>query len=189
MPAPARAAKAVLRAFRHRAAGQGWYWRHPSDSRVARTPRRAEYAETHRQSDYPGPVRSAHETNPLARPGVGDQLRPERPRVAQVAPAPLRVGLIDIVAGLLAAAVGGADGFWLCLPAGLLAAAVAQPPVGGLVVCGAGVAGGAAAAAAVQRGVLPPFWLVLFVPAACMVVLLAPVAGCGASATRCSTQP
>jgi diguanylate cyclase (GGDEF)-like protein len=109
----------------------------------------------------------------MARPGVGDQLRPKRPPESRrVAPAPLRVGLIGVVAGLIAAAVGGADGFWLCLPAGLLAAAVAHTTRGGLWSAAPVWLVGAAAAAAVQRAVMPPLWLALFVPAACLLVTL-----------------
>ncbi len=74
--------------------------------------------------------------------------------------------------GLLAALVGGADGFWLCLPAGLLAAAVAHTSRGGLWSAVPVWLIGAAAAAAVQRGVMPPLWLAVLVPCACLSVTL-----------------
>ncbi len=90
----------------------------------------------------------------------------------RVAPAPLRVGLIALVAGSVAALVGDADGFWLSLPAVLLAAAVAPTGRGALWAALPVWLIGAAAAMAVAHGTMPPVWLAVLVPASCVAVLL-----------------
>jgi diguanylate cyclase (GGDEF)-like protein len=70
-----------------------------------------------------------------------------------------------------AGAVGGADGFWLCVPIVLLGAAVGSTQIGAF--CGAlpVLVTGVLVADAVHRGPLPPVWLMLVVPSACAVVL------------------
>lgn len=92
-------------------------------------------------------------------------------QVSKVAPAPVRVILITIVAGVLAGAVGGRDGFWLSLPCMLLAASVASTTVGAWWCAAPVLVVGAVAASLAHKGPLPPIWLVLLVPGACMVVL------------------
>lgn len=92
-------------------------------------------------------------------------------QVRKVAPVPVRVALITIFVGVLAGAVGGPDGFWLCVPAVLLAASVASTPVGAWW-CAVPVWVVAAVSVAVSgKGSLPPIWMVLVGPAACIVVL------------------
>ncbi len=90
----------------------------------------------------------------------------------RVAPAPFRVALIALVAGIVAALVGDADGFWLSLPAVLLAAAVARTGRGALSSAVPVWLIGAAAAMAVAHGAMPPVWLAVAVPASCVAVLL-----------------
>ncbi len=89
----------------------------------------------------------------------------------RVAPAPLRVALIAIVVGLVAALVGGPAGFWIGLPGVLLAASVGAGARSTLA-CAAPVLGADIAVAASAPGsMLPPLWLVLLVPASCVAIL------------------
>jgi len=83
----------------------------------------------------------------------------------------LRVAMITVVVGALAALVGGADGFWLCLPGVLLAASVPASAGGVFAAAAPVVAVGAFAASATHPGSLPPVWLVVLVPGACVFVL------------------
>jgi diguanylate cyclase (GGDEF)-like protein len=93
---------------------------------------------------------------------------PDRRRVA---PAPLRVLLIMAMVALVAALVGGSDGFWLAMPGVLLAGSVTSTS-GGAIACTAPVlAADAAAASLVSAGRLPALWLMLLVPAASLAVL------------------
>lgn len=92
-------------------------------------------------------------------------------RERQAAPVPVRVALITIIAGLLAGTVGGPDGFWLAVPAILLAASASSTRVGAWC-CAIPVWIVAAGSVAVSdKGSLPPIWMVLVGPAACIVVL------------------
>jgi diguanylate cyclase (GGDEF)-like protein len=70
-----------------------------------------------------------------------------------------------------AGVVGGADGFWLCVPIVLLGAAVGSTQVGAFWGALPVLVTGALVADAVHRGPLPPVWLMLVVPGACTVVL------------------
>src|SRR5579875_543445 len=89
----------------------------------------------------------------------------------RVAPAPLRVALVMAVTGLLAALAGGSDGFWLAMPGVLLAGSVASTPVGGIACAAPVLAVAAAAASLASKAALPPVWLALLVPGACLLVL------------------
>lgn len=92
-------------------------------------------------------------------------------RARKVAPVPVRVIVISIVAGALVWAVGGQNGFWLCIPAVLLAGSIAMPAMGAWW-CAAPVLVVAAVVSSVTHsGSLPPIWMVVVVPAACMLVL------------------
>lgn len=108
----------------------------------------------------------------MLRSRVDVDLRVKRARTRRgAAPVPLRVGLIAVLGGALAAVIGGAGGFWLGLPAALLAGSVAATPAG-VAACAASVMLVVAAAAAlVHGGTLPPLWLAVLVPAACLLVL------------------
>jgi len=93
------------------------------------------------------------------------------PSPRKVAPAPLRVALIAALVGVLAGVVGGPGGFWIGLPGVMLAASIGSTALG-TTLCAATVliadAGGAALASGSS---IPPLWLVLLVPAVCVVVL------------------
>ncbi len=110
----------------------------------------------------------------MLRPSVDAGLRSERLREGRsVAPAPLRVGLIALLAGGLAALVGSSDGFWLSLPAVLLAATVARTARGALSsALPVALIGAWAATTAVQQGAMPPIWLAVLVPALSLAVLV-----------------
>jgi diguanylate cyclase (GGDEF)-like protein len=108
----------------------------------------------------------------MVRAGVDDGVRGGRARRRRkVASAPVRIILMMAAAAVPAGVVGGRDGFWLCIPLVLLAAAVASTPVGAFCCALPVLAAGALAAAAVHRGPLPPVWLILVVPGACAAVL------------------
>lgn len=108
----------------------------------------------------------------MLRSGVDDGVRAGRPRERRrVAPAPLRIALITILAGLVAIVVGGSDGFWLCLPGVLLAASMGSS-LASAIWCGAPVLLAAAlGVSAAHKGSDPPFWLIVLVPGACLLVL------------------
>jgi diguanylate cyclase (GGDEF)-like protein len=88
-----------------------------------------------------------------------------------IAPAPVRVALIAIVVAGVAAVVGGSDGFWLSVPGVLLAASVASSFAGAVCWAALVLAVGAAVASSVGKGAIPPLWLVVAVPGACVGVL------------------
>ncbi len=88
----------------------------------------------------------------------------------RVAPAPVRVVLIAVVSGMVAALAGGSDGFWLAMPGVLLAGSIATTPAGAAVCAGPVLVG--AAAASLGTGSLPTLWLAVIVPAGCLAVLL-----------------
>jgi diguanylate cyclase (GGDEF)-like protein len=112
----------------------------------------------------------------LRKRGEADGRAKRRADHRRVAPAPLRVALIAAVSGIVAALVGGSNGFWLALPGVVLAGSIATTPAGA-VACAAPVLAVAAVAASLRTpGSLPPLWLVVVVPAACVAVLHA-VAG------------
>jgi diguanylate cyclase (GGDEF)-like protein len=90
---------------------------------------------------------------------------------SRVPPVPLRVGLITAIVGLLSALIGASDGFWLGLPGVLLAGSIEATPGGALACAAPVVAADAAAASLVPGGSLPPLWLIVLVPAGCLVVL------------------
>ncbi|HEX3803687.1 MAG TPA: GGDEF domain-containing protein [Solirubrobacteraceae bacterium] len=108
----------------------------------------------------------------MLRPGVDGAVRAQRPRNGRtVAPAPIRVGLITVVVGVLAALIGGSDGFWVCLPGVLLAASVASTAAGAICSGTPVLLAGVLAALAAHKGPVPPVWLVVLVPGACLLVL------------------
>lgn len=83
----------------------------------------------------------------------------------------MRVALLTIIFGALAVIVGGSEGFWLCIPGVLLAASVAASAVGAFC-CGTPVLlAGALAASAAHKGPVPPVWLLVLVPGACVLVV------------------
>jgi diguanylate cyclase len=99
-------------------------------------------------------------------------VRAERPTNGRrVAPAPVRVALITIIVGVVAAFVGGSDGFWLAVPGVLLASSVASTAAGAIFCATPVLLAGVLAASAVHKGSVPPVWLVVLVPAACLLVL------------------
>jgi diguanylate cyclase (GGDEF)-like protein len=83
----------------------------------------------------------------------------------------VRVILMTVIAGLLSALVGGSDGFWLCVPGVLLAASVARTGAGAVWCATPVLLASVLAASAVHRGAVPPVWLVVLVPGACLLVL------------------
>jgi diguanylate cyclase (GGDEF)-like protein len=89
----------------------------------------------------------------------------------KIAPAPVRVLLITIVAGVLAGVVGGSDGFWLSVPAVLLAGSIGSTAMRACLSAAPVLLVGAVAASVADKGSLPPIWMVLLVPGACMAVL------------------
>ncbi len=86
------------------------------------------------------------------------------------APAPVRVALLTLLAVLIARLMGGANGFWLALPAVLLAAERGAT-AGRAMVFGGVVLLATAAAAASTGEALPPLWLMLIVPGASAAML------------------
>ena len=99
-------------------------------------------------------------------------MRAKRPADRRrVAPVPLRVALIAAVSALVTALVGGSDGFWLAMPAVLLAGSIAATPAGTLACAGPVLTADAAAASLGRGGSLPALWLVVIVPAGCLMVL------------------
>lgn len=90
-----------------------------------------------------------------------------------VAPAPVRVLPIALVAAVLAAVVGGTSGFWVALPAALLACSI--PATGLGAICAAGLVMSAAAAADILSGggSVPPAWLAVAVAGGSTAVLRA----------------
>jgi diguanylate cyclase len=108
----------------------------------------------------------------MLRKRVEADVRAKRPADRRrVAPAPLRVALIAAVSGLVAVMVGASDGFWLAMPGVLLAGSIAATPAATVAYAGPVLAANAAAASLGQAGPLPPLWLVVVVPAACLMVL------------------
>ncbi|MDE3130527.1 MAG: GGDEF domain-containing protein [Acidobacteriota bacterium] len=107
----------------------------------------------------------------LRRSGDAD-VRAERPRGRRrIAPAPLRAALIAALVAALAGAVGGPHGFWLGLPGVLLAGSIGAS-AGGVVAYAAPALLADATGAALSPGSsIPPLWLVLIVPASCLLVL------------------
>lgn len=87
-----------------------------------------------------------------------------------IAPAPVRVLVIAVLVAIVAALVGGSDGFWLALPGVLLAGSVASSGAATIAVAAPVLIVDALAAGAVHRGPVPPFWLVVLVPALCLLV-------------------
>jgi diguanylate cyclase (GGDEF)-like protein len=90
----------------------------------------------------------------------------------RVAPASLRVALTMAIVGLVAALVGGSDGFWLGMPGVLLAGSVAATTAGTFAYAAPVLAADAVAASLSSRVPLPPLWLGLLVPASSLLVLL-----------------
>ena len=108
----------------------------------------------------------------MLRTRVEADVRVKRPADRRrVAPVPLRVALIAAVSALLAVVFGAGDGFWLAMPAVLLAGSMATTPVGTAACAGPVLAAGAAAASLGSSASLPPLWLMVTVPAACLIVL------------------
>lgn len=107
----------------------------------------------------------------MLRRGGDADVRAKRPRGRRIAPAPLRAGLIAGLVALLAGAVGGPHGFWLGLPGVLLAGSIGAT-AGSATACAAPVLLADAAAASLFPGSsIPPLWLVVIVPASCLLVL------------------
>lgn len=108
----------------------------------------------------------------MLRKRVDADVRAERPAGRRGAgPAPVRVALIAAVSAIVAAVVGGSDGFWLAVPGVLLAGSVATTAAGVVACAGPVLAADAAAASLGASGSLPAMWLVILVPAACLAVL------------------
>ncbi len=98
-------------------------------------------------------------------------------RDPNVAPAPARVAAIAVLVAIVAALVGGADGFWLALPGVLLAGSIASSGAATLGCALPVLIVDALAAGAVHKGATPPLWLVVLVPALCLLVQRRIVAG------------
>lgn len=107
----------------------------------------------------------------MLRNRVDADARARRSRNRPVAPAPLRVALIAALSGLLAVVVGGPSGFWLGLPAVLLAASIGSTFVATLACAVPVLIVDAVAASALAGSSIPALWLVVCVPAACIAVL------------------
>lgn len=98
-----------------------------------------------------------------------------RARVLALAPVLVRVALLAALAAGLVAAVGGEDGFWMCLPLLLLAASGADGAFAGNGAFGVAlrvlpVLIAALLAAGVEHGLGPPLWQALLVPSLCVLV-------------------
>ncbi len=78
------------------------------------------------------------------------------------APAPLRVVLVAILSAVLVAAAGGGDGFWMCIP-GVMLAAAAGESAAGAVYCALPVLLVAIVVAGAEKGAMPPLWEALAV--------------------------
>lgn len=89
----------------------------------------------------------------------------------RVAPAPLRVGMIALLVGLLAGVIGGPGGFWIGLPGVILAASIGSSGWSTLACAATVLLVDAAVAATVPGSTLPPLWLVVLVPAASVGIL------------------
>ena len=98
--------------------------------------------------------------------------RAERPRRRRgVAPAPFRVVLVAGLVAVVAGAAGGPGGFWLGLCGVLLAGSIGITGPGALA-CALPVLAVDAVAASLRPGSsIPPPWLVVVVPASCLLVL------------------
>lgn len=83
-----------------------------------------------------------------------------------------RAGLVGIVLVLLAGVAGGSDGFWLVLPAALLAGSAAASAAAAVALAAPIVAVGAGTVLVLApAGSLPPLWMVVSVPLASVLVL------------------
>ena len=108
----------------------------------------------------------------MLRNGVHADARARRSRNrTQVAPAPLRVALIAALAALPAWIVGGSTGFWLGLPAVLLAGSVGSTVLSTFAWAAPVLVADAIAASAAAGSSIPPLWLIVCVPAGCVAVL------------------
>ena len=107
----------------------------------------------------------------MLRNRVDADARARRSRNRPVAPAPLRFALIAALSGLPAVVVGGPSGFWLGLPAVLLAASIGSTFVATLACAVPVLIVDAVAASALAGSSIPALWLVVCVPAACIAVL------------------
>jgi diguanylate cyclase (GGDEF)-like protein len=85
-------------------------------------------------------------------------------------PAPLRIALITVLTGVVIAAAGGRGGFWICIPAVLLAASVATS-AGAAIWCAAPVVLVSAAVVSANTGVLPQTWEIVVVPLLSVAVM------------------
>jgi diguanylate cyclase (GGDEF)-like protein len=92
-------------------------------------------------------------------------------RAGRVAPVPLRVALIAVIAALMVAAVGGPAGFWVALPAVLVAASFATSGLGAFACAVALVVAECAVISVLPGDSLPPLWLVVVVPGGCVTIL------------------
>ena len=107
----------------------------------------------------------------MLRERVEADVRARRRGDRRVAPVSLRVLLISVPVGLVAAAAGAGEGFWLALPGVLLAGSIGTTAIG-VLACAAPVLGADAAGASLAAtGSLPPPWLMVLVPAGCLAVL------------------
>jgi diguanylate cyclase (GGDEF)-like protein len=107
----------------------------------------------------------------LARNRVNAELRTRRARRGGLARALAQLWLVIVLVALLVGLAGGRDGFWLGMPAILLAGSLASSVAGVLIFALPVLATDAVVASAIRGGSLPPVSLVVLVPLASLLVL------------------
>lgn len=84
---------------------------------------------------------------------------------------PLRVALLAALVAVAGVIVGGRTGFWVGLPGVMLAASLGSGAMATFACAAPVLVAGAVAMVAVSGSTLPPLWIAICVPAACVVVV------------------